>query len=60
MSAPIRDVNDVVVMQTAIIGEADALCTNDDDFFEPPAAQYLNRLGISVLDDVGLMRLLRT
>jgi putative PIN family toxin of toxin-antitoxin system len=27
VTAPIRDVNDVVVMQTAIIGEADILCT---------------------------------
>lgn len=31
--APIRDVNDIVVMQTAIIGEADILCTTDEDFF---------------------------
>ena len=33
VTAPIRDVNDVIVMQTAIIGEADVLCTNDEDFF---------------------------
>jgi hypothetical protein len=33
LTAPIRDVNDIIVMQTAIIGEADILCTNDDDFF---------------------------
>src|SRR6266536_2711095 len=26
VTAPIRDVNDVIVMQTAIIGEADILC----------------------------------
>jgi putative PIN family toxin of toxin-antitoxin system len=26
VTAPIRDVNDIVVMQTAIIGEADVLC----------------------------------
>ncbi len=38
MTAPIRDVNDVMVMQTAIIGEADILCTKDDDFFEDSAA----------------------
>ena len=29
---PIRDINDTVVMQTAIIGEADFLCTRDQDF----------------------------
>lgn len=57
--APIRDVNDVMVMQTAIIGEADVLCTKDDDFFMPPAAEYLNKLGIAVLDDITLMQRLR-
>lgn len=57
--APIRDVNDIVVMQTAIIGEADILCTNDDDFFEEPASGYLAGLGIAVLDDVALIRRLR-
>src|SRR5205085_9009130 len=55
VTAPIRDVNDVIVMQTAIIGEADVLCTNDDDFFENPAREYLNKMGIAVLDDVALM-----
>ena len=34
--APIRDVNDIIVMQTAIIGEADTLCTKDEDFFRTP------------------------
>jgi putative PIN family toxin of toxin-antitoxin system len=57
---PIRDVNDVIVMQTAIIGEADVLCTNDHDFFEAPAAEYLQQIGIAVVDDIALMqRLLR-
>lgn len=60
VKAPIRDVHDVIVMQTAIIGEADILCTNDDDFFTEPAAEYLDRLGITVLDDVSLMHRLRT
>ena len=35
--APIRDVNDIIVMQTAIIGEAEILCTKDEDFFKDPA-----------------------
>ena len=59
VTAPIRDVNDVIVMQTAIIGEADVLCTRDDDFFEPPAAEYLDKMGIAVLDDIALMHRLR-
>jgi putative PIN family toxin of toxin-antitoxin system len=36
VASPIRDVNDIIVMQTAIIGEADILCTKDSDFFEDP------------------------
>ena len=58
--APIRDVNDIIVMQTAIIGEADILCTKDDDFFEKPASDYLSRMGVAVLDDIGLMHRLRS
>ena len=60
VTAPIRDVNDVIVMQTAIIGEADILCTRDDDFFAPPAAQYLDKMGIAVTDDIALMHRLRS
>jgi len=56
---PIRDVNDTVVMQTAIIGDAEVLCTKDQDFFEPPAEPFLRRAGIEVLDDVALMLRLR-
>ena len=58
--APIRDANDVIVMQTAIIGEADVLCTNDDDFFEKPASDYLSKLRIAVLSDISLMHRLRS
>jgi putative PIN family toxin of toxin-antitoxin system len=57
---PIRDVNDTVVMQTAVIGEADVLCTKDSDFFEPPASPFLRRAGIEVLNDISLIRRLRS
>jgi putative PIN family toxin of toxin-antitoxin system len=57
---PIRDVNDTVVMQTAVIGEADVLCTRDRDFFEPPAEPFLKKAGIAVLDDVSLIHRLRS
>jgi hypothetical protein len=59
VAAPIRDVNDIVVMQRAIIGEADMLCTKDEDFFEKPASEYLSKMGIVVVDDISLMRRLR-
>jgi len=39
VTASIRDVNEIVVMQIAIIGEADVLCTKDDDFFRKPASR---------------------
>ena len=39
--APIRDPNDIVVLQTAIIGGAEAICTTDEDFFNPPATAFL-------------------
>jgi len=58
--APIRDVNDIIVMQTAIIGDAEIVCTRDEDFFEDPACAYLRRLGITVMSDVDLIRVLRS
>ena len=57
---PIRDINDTVVMQTAIIGEAEVLCTKDQDFFDPPAEPFLRKAGIEVLDDIALMHRLRS
>ncbi len=57
---PIRDVNDAVVMQTAVIGEADVLCSKDRDFFEPPAEEFLRKARIAVLDDISLMHRLRS
>ena len=60
VTPPIRDVNDIIVMQTAIIGEADILCTKDDDFFEKPASEYLTKMGIVDLDDISLMHRLRS
>jgi putative PIN family toxin of toxin-antitoxin system len=58
-AAPVRDASDIIVMQTAIVGEAEVLCTRDKDFFEKPAFEYLNKIGISVLDDIALMHRLR-
>jgi len=57
---PIRDVNYTVVMQTAVIGEADVLCSKDRDFFEPPAEEFLRKARIAVLDDISLMHRLRS
>ena len=59
LSIPIRDVNDVVVVQTALIGGADVICTNDEDFYDPGLTHFLTRVGISVMDDVTLMQRMR-
>jgi len=58
-AAPIRDVNDIIVVQTAVVGEADVICTRDRDFFDPQASAYLQKLGIAVMDDVALIKHLR-
>lgn len=54
--APIRDRNDIFVLQTALSGEADVLCTGDRDFFAPPASIFLASCGIAVLTDAQLMQ----
>ena len=56
---PIRDRNDVIVLCTALSGEADVLCSADGDLFELPASILLASYGIDVLTDVELMRKLR-
>jgi putative PIN family toxin of toxin-antitoxin system len=53
--APIRDRNDIFVLQTALSGEADVLCTGDRDIFGPPASIFLASCGIDVLTDAQLM-----
>ena len=58
-SAPIRDPGDIFVLQTALSGDADAICTLDRDFFAPPASGFLAQRGISVLTDVQLLQRLK-
>lgn len=51
--APIRDVDDVVVIRTAITGGAEVICTTDEDFFAPPACDFLRSLGVQINDRRG-------
>jgi putative PIN family toxin of toxin-antitoxin system len=60
LTAPVRDVNDVIGVQTAMISEADVVCTNDEEFIEESIAQYSRNYGIGALDDIALMARLRT
>jgi predicted nucleic acid-binding protein len=49
--SPIRDPNDAVVLQTAIVGGADVVCATDEDFFHSPATEFLQSANILVLTD---------
>ena len=44
--APLRDANDLDVMQTAERGDADVLCSNDGDFHEAGIVAYCATRGI--------------
>lgn len=59
VNAPIRDVNDLIVIQTALEGEAKILCTTDPDFFDPRVERFLQKCDIELLTDVELMRRVR-
>ena len=58
-SGPRRTEQEAAI-ETAVIGEADILCTKDRDFSEPPAEGFLRKAGIAVLDDISLMRQVRS
>jgi putative PIN family toxin of toxin-antitoxin system len=59
LTAPIRDPNDVHVLQTAIGGKADYLCTLDEHFRETPVVTFCSNRGIAVISDLDLLRLVR-
>jgi len=51
-----RDPKDVVVLQTAVAGEAEIICKRDSDFYNPATQVFCAALGIT---DVDLMNRLR-
>jgi len=58
--APIRDANDIVVLQTAVGGGAEAIRTTDEDFLTSPASAFLQSVNILVFTDPELLRRLRS
>lgn len=56
---PIRDPEDVAVIQTAIAGGAEIICTVDRDFPSPPADTFLRSVNLEVLSDVELAQRLK-
>jgi putative PIN family toxin of toxin-antitoxin system len=53
--APLRDSNDLTVLQTAERGEADILCTHDRDFYDQTILSYCAARGIEVCDELTLL-----
>ena len=56
---PIRDPNDVHIIQTAIAGKTEYLCTLDEDFYETAVVEFCSNRGIKIVSDLTLLRLVR-
>lgn len=54
----ISDPKDQAVVEAAIAGKADVICTSDAHFYQPLASEFLEKRGISVLTDTALLALL--
>jgi putative PIN family toxin of toxin-antitoxin system len=53
--APLRDPNDLDVMQTAERGDADVLCSNDGDFHDSAIITFCAARGIDVCHEAALL-----
>ena len=47
-----------VIVQTAIDGKADALCTRDRHLLSPEAIEHCRRHAVRIMDDIDLYRIL--
>jgi putative PIN family toxin of toxin-antitoxin system len=56
---PIRDPKDIHIIQTAIGGMADYICTLDEHFFDAPVVAFCSKQGITVISDLDLLRVVR-
>ena len=56
---PISDPNDVHILQTAIAGKADFVCTLDGHFYEPAVVTFCGKNGIRVVRDIEILRIIR-
>jgi putative PIN family toxin of toxin-antitoxin system len=57
--AVVSDAEDVPILQTAVLGRAEVLCTRDRHLYEPSALEYCRQHGVEVMDDVDLLSRLR-
>jgi putative PIN family toxin of toxin-antitoxin system len=54
----LRDPTDVPILGTALAGQAEILCTRDEDFFEEKVQRFCGYKGIRVITDLELIRTL--
>jgi putative PIN family toxin of toxin-antitoxin system len=59
LTPPIRDIKDLHVVQAAIAGRAEYLCTLDRHFYDEAIGEFCARRGITIITDVDLIRLVR-
>jgi len=57
--AVVSDPDDDPILQTAIVGRADVLCTRDEAFRHEVVEQVCTPHGIRILDDITLLQELR-
>lgn len=55
-SAVVSDPDDDAILQTAIVGHADILCTRDEAFRHEVVERVCTAHGIRILDDITLLR----
>jgi hypothetical protein len=53
------DPDDDPILQTAVFGQTQALCTRDRHFRTPEVLAYCQEHGIQVLSDIELLHILR-
>ena len=56
----LKDIDDDPIIYTAVAGRADVLCTLDAHFYEEPVQSFCAQQGIKIMDDVELLRLIRS
>ena len=56
----VKDVDDDPVIYTAVAGRAEVLCTRDAHFYEEAVLVFSRQKGIEIMDDVDLLRVIRT
>jgi putative PIN family toxin of toxin-antitoxin system len=59
LNVPIRDPKDAMVLQAAVSGEADVICTLDRDFYTAETRGFCATFGIDICDDVELAKRLQ-